>query len=343
MNLATAAACLGDLKLLHKSQEKDASSLTASDEHGDTCLISSVFSSQAAVVEYLLESGCDANVAGSEGQTPLMYFLGVLCFRVDPIFCSRCASFNGNLQLIQTLITANAAINTQDAFGMTAAMFAGSQGHIPILELLISEGANLEMKDGVLFFQQTNVHPPPCADVLRSRRPCCSEWEDCCAGACEVGTFHRNFEFKLVLLHHSLKRDKQFNKTKDITPYCQAVMTPILRMALRSRKAKEAKIVCTNQLLIDELKTTKSELRKKNGMSETASLQTKSLQLQVETLQQSLDAERKSNEKQGELIREMEARRLEEQRKLEAEVEGLRLQLKEKEMALETENTVGFF
>jgi len=74
--------------------------------------------------ENLLQAGCDANAADSNGRTPLMY-----------------AARYSRLTAVRVLVEAGANVNARDKDGMTALDLAKSWGNQEIIRLLQRAGA----------------------------------------------------------------------------------------------------------------------------------------------------------------------------------------------------------
>ena len=78
---------------------------------GWTPLIGAVFQNQTNVVNYLIESGADVNLAGNNGETPLMWAIG---------------HGDEGVSLVNYLIAHGANLDAKDKFGATAFDYAKS-------------------------------------------------------------------------------------------------------------------------------------------------------------------------------------------------------------------------
>ncbi|HYQ14909.1 MAG TPA: ankyrin repeat domain-containing protein [Polyangiaceae bacterium] len=99
-----------------------------------TPLLMAIFRGQPAVVRLLLASGADPNVVGAEGDSPLRW-------------CAERGDLDGAALLLRC-----GAARTIDSFGgptgMTALGQAASSLRLEMIELLISEGADVQALDG---------------------------------------------------------------------------------------------------------------------------------------------------------------------------------------------------
>lgn len=93
------------------------------------------------IVKLLLIHGADPNYRDKKGVTPLMKtaILGIKDAR--PI--------NDKLQIIMHLIDAGGEIDAQTPDGKTALMYATGNSRLEIVELLVSSGASLSIKDNM--------------------------------------------------------------------------------------------------------------------------------------------------------------------------------------------------
>ncbi len=91
------------------------------------------------IVKLLLNSGADPNLKNRDGITPLMKtaILGIKDAR----------PMNEKLQIALHLIDSGADLNAQTKDGKTALMYATSNARTEMVELLISSGASLSIKD----------------------------------------------------------------------------------------------------------------------------------------------------------------------------------------------------
>jgi ankyrin repeat protein len=73
------------------------------------------------------------NYYDDDGNTVLM----TACGRINPIPCKECVAL---------ILTANPRLNDQNKDGFTAMMLAGRRGHSAIVEMLLSRGAEFDLK-----------------------------------------------------------------------------------------------------------------------------------------------------------------------------------------------------
>jgi hypothetical protein len=120
----------GDLAVVKRLHEADASVINATDHKGFTPLILAVYNDQPAVVDFLLDSGAVLDNGDGAGNTALM---GV-CFK-------------GYREIAEKLIKAGADVNARNGSGATALTFAATFGHLGIAEMLLQKGADLTLTD----------------------------------------------------------------------------------------------------------------------------------------------------------------------------------------------------
>ena len=111
------------------------------DSSGRTPLEIAIIWCMSDIVKLLLIYGADPNLKDDRGITPLMKtaILGIQDAR--PI--------KDKLQIIMHLIDGGAEIDTQASNGKTALMYATGNSRIEIVELLVSSGASLSIKDNM--------------------------------------------------------------------------------------------------------------------------------------------------------------------------------------------------
>lgn len=154
------AAMRGDERavrqLLRETSEVDSTQVD-----GMTALHWAVQNSDVAMVDRLLRAGADFNAANRTGVTPL-YLASInanaavigrlIAAGADPnaIVTSQdetwlmLTSYTGNPEAVSELLAAGADPNAPQIRGQTALMWAASEGHTDVIELLVEAGANLE-------------------------------------------------------------------------------------------------------------------------------------------------------------------------------------------------------
>lgn len=105
-----------------KPDEKDAL--------GATALIKACMLKRTAVVAMLLESGADANLANTQGLTPLHW-----------------AAFKGFADIVELLLGKGADAGVKGGPGVTPLMQAAMNGHAAICSQLLAKGANVNEPD----------------------------------------------------------------------------------------------------------------------------------------------------------------------------------------------------
>lgn len=122
------------------------------------------------VTEYLLQMGADVNSKDDDGVTPLIITCGLKCkFIIAKLLISKgvdvnyrtpiipnspkhgwapihIAARNGHIKLVDLLITNGANVNTTKADGWTPLHVAAFFGHIDIVKFLLSKGADINAK-----------------------------------------------------------------------------------------------------------------------------------------------------------------------------------------------------
>ena len=61
----------------------------------------------------------------------------------------RSAALDGNIEAVKRHLAAGANVNAPNTYGWTALYWASSRGHKEIVELLIANGAYVNVKDGI--------------------------------------------------------------------------------------------------------------------------------------------------------------------------------------------------
>ena len=116
--------------------------VNARDRFGQAPLHEAVSRGHINAVRALIAAGADVNVSIGDGfGTPLHA-------------ASRCRD-NSNLDIVDTLVTAGANINAQNAYGKTPLHVASQSGHISIIHRLVQAGASMDARDRN---EQTPLH-----------------------------------------------------------------------------------------------------------------------------------------------------------------------------------------
>ena len=129
-----AAAAVGRLDLV-KTFAAAGDENEAKKKDMEQALVHAAFFGHADVVELLLETGVDAGAADHQAFTPLHW-----------------AAFNGHLDVVRLLVARGAPLEVKNVYGGTvldATVWASKNGptnvdHVPIVELLLAAGADVE-------------------------------------------------------------------------------------------------------------------------------------------------------------------------------------------------------
>jgi ankyrin repeat protein len=106
---------------------------------GQTALMWAVQQGQVPVVEELLRAGADVNIASKSGFTPLMF----AAQRGE-------VGAEGDVATARILLRAGAKVNeVQPKFGVTPLIVASAMVHPKMVELLLDNGANPNMKEAI--------------------------------------------------------------------------------------------------------------------------------------------------------------------------------------------------
>jgi len=62
------------------------------------------------------------------------------------------ATWEGNVEIVEALITANASLNIRERFGETALVKAAYRGWVEICQMLIDAGADVNAQDIVSYY-----------------------------------------------------------------------------------------------------------------------------------------------------------------------------------------------
>ena len=112
---------------------------------GTTPLIRAGKAADVAVVKFLLEKGADPKLTGRGGINPLMAAAGVGTKEEDTT--GRHKTPAEMIETIKLLVAAGLDINAVENTGRTALHGAALQGFDPVVQFLVEQGANLDIKD----------------------------------------------------------------------------------------------------------------------------------------------------------------------------------------------------
>jgi ankyrin repeat protein len=147
------------LKVARLFAREDAN-LDISDNSGKTPLHWAVDNAYDHLVKFLIDSGAKVNLADNEGQTPLDIALGQHAFDTMMLLLengAKCqshvpqniteAAMLGNSRAVRKFIAAGQDVNEKDLYGRTALLYAVELGYTEVVEILITSGADLGIKD----------------------------------------------------------------------------------------------------------------------------------------------------------------------------------------------------
>merc|ERR1712137_591199 len=139
---------------------------TFKNKQGQSCLAVASFSGAKDCIRSLLEVGLSPMERDRAGRTPLHnacfsgdtvilnMFLGAKDIQLDDM-CNmgrtalHRASARGHVEIIQTLLNNGAQIDIKDENGLTPLMLAAFHGQDQVIQLLLSSGANPDVKDSI--------------------------------------------------------------------------------------------------------------------------------------------------------------------------------------------------
>lgn len=116
----------------------------AANRYGVTPLFLAAQNGDPDMIQRLLEAGADANEVGSEGETVLMT-----------------VARTGSVEAARILLEHGAAVDAREFWhGQTALMWATAEGHVPMLSLLISAGADVSAISNVEEWERQRTAEP---------------------------------------------------------------------------------------------------------------------------------------------------------------------------------------
>ncbi|KAL1488388.1 hypothetical protein ABEB36_014862 [Hypothenemus hampei] len=108
--------------------------LDALDADQNTALTIAILEHKNDIVQYLIKSGSDIKLKGLDGMT-----------------CLHMAAKSGNLEACKIILRSNTYhcdfVNIQDDGGWTSLVWACEHGHLDVVKFLISQGANINLRD----------------------------------------------------------------------------------------------------------------------------------------------------------------------------------------------------
>lgn len=149
---------IAELLLAHGAE------INKEEDDGGTALVVAAGAGHADMVKLLLTHGADANHKDNGGHTALLLAAGGAVYGAMPPFLLK-AIFGGEAtergdqflssmgtehrEVMELLLQAGADANLQaDDCGLTALMFAGLGGSVKLVQMLLSHGANVNLKTG---------------------------------------------------------------------------------------------------------------------------------------------------------------------------------------------------
>ncbi len=125
------AAKQGDLETVKSTLQNDPSRLFAQDELGYTALNWAAMRGKWDVAEYLIETGADVNITGTDN-------CGLL----------HCACNHNRLDIIEKLIAYGANLHTESIFGNSPIHVAARLGLKDVASLLLAKGVDIDIASG---------------------------------------------------------------------------------------------------------------------------------------------------------------------------------------------------
>lgn len=136
---------MADLQTLKSLLKEDPGSLELKDEAGLTPVNAAAFYGDLDVFKFLVQAGADLNSGDNEGSLPL-----------------HNAAAGGSFEIVRYLVEElHTDVNILDANQVTALHFASGRGFLPIVEFLLQQGADVQLR--------TNAGSTPIIDSAFSR------------------------------------------------------------------------------------------------------------------------------------------------------------------------------
>jgi ankyrin repeat protein len=110
---------------------------------GQTPFLRAALSADTTVMKLLLERGADPNLPTLAGTTPLMAAAGVNWVVAQ----TYTESLHARLDAVKLCLELGADVNAANSMGLTALLGAVNRGSNDIIELLVKNGARLDVKD----------------------------------------------------------------------------------------------------------------------------------------------------------------------------------------------------
>lgn len=123
------AARSGDVARIEFLMTLNPDTISTYNENGFSPLIIASYRNQVKVVEFLLSKGVDVNADSPEGTA----LIG--------------SCYKGNIEIAKLLLEHKATINAQNEQGTTPLIFAVQGNNVSLVSLLVTSGANKEMKE----------------------------------------------------------------------------------------------------------------------------------------------------------------------------------------------------
>ncbi|NIT55882.1 MAG: hypothetical protein GWN00_06500, partial [Aliifodinibius sp.] len=112
--------------------------LEARDRFGATALMYAIMYGQPEMANFLIQNGADVHTQLTEDHISFQYFKGD-----TPLIA---AALHEDFKTVRNLISRGADVNASNQYGMTALMQASYNGNLELVNLLLSQDANINMQ-----------------------------------------------------------------------------------------------------------------------------------------------------------------------------------------------------
>nr|XP_053600342.1 ankyrin repeat, SAM and basic leucine zipper domain-containing protein 1 isoform X2 [Plodia interpunctella] len=175
-------------------------------DSGWTPLMHACFHAHDKIVDFLLERGADPNLH-ADSVTPIM------------AVCSNSSANNDTIyHVICSLIENKCLLNVGDKYGQTPLMRAISSGRVAVVQKLLDEGVNIEMRDQqgwTAVFWAAHHNQPEILELLIAHKARLTEVDKYSRTPIEIAMSH-DYQNIVDILNKYLKTDEELEETKSI-------------------------------------------------------------------------------------------------------------------------------